>query len=150
MKLAALAAGTFLALAVSGPAVVNTHTVQVAASDIVTPAWMPLPSRPFISSIEYAGEAGVEAAFGTIIYSLPTDGASEVNWLTAHLAGSRLLPSTTAPRRSTISPGPIPSSAPATSPAAGASIIVNTIRMDGATLRLTFEDPQAGAYVSLL
>ena len=149
MKLAALAAGTFLALAVSGPAVVNTHTVQVAASDIVTPAWMPLPSRPFISSIEYAGEAGVEAAFGTIIYNLPTDGASEVNWLKAHLAAAGFAVDDRTVALDNFAGADSVISARHFS--SGRRVgIVNTIRMDGATLRLTFEDPQAGAYVSLL
>ena len=149
MKLAALAAGTFLALAVSGPAVVNTHTVQVAASDIVTPAWVPLPSRPFISSIEYAGEAGVEAAFGTIIYNLPTDGASEVNWLRTHLAAAGYAVDDRTAALDNFAGADSVISARNFSSGRRVSI-VNIIRMDGATLRLTFEDPQAGAYVSLL
>lgn len=149
MKLAALAAGTVFALAVSGPAVMNTHTVQVATSDIVAPAWVPLPSRPFINSIEYAGEAGVEAAFGTIVYNLPTDGASEVTWLKAHLAAAGFaLDDRTAALDNFVGADTIIS---ARNFSSGRRVnIVNTIRMDGATLRLTFEDPQAVTYVSLL
>lgn len=149
MKLAALAAGTFLALAVSGPTVLNTQPVTRDMSDIVAPAWMPLPSKPFISSIEYAGEAGVEAAFGTIIYDLPTDGASEINWLTAQLkaAGYSIDDRTSAIDNFAGADAVIS----AKNFSSGRRVnLVNTIRMDGATLRVTFEDPSADTYVSLL
>jgi hypothetical protein len=151
MKFVALAAGACLALAVSGPSVFNTQgsSVHTESAAIVAPAWLPLPSRPFISSVEYSGEAGAEAAFGTILYVLPSDGKSEVVWLKEHLKAQGYA---------------IDDRTAAIDNFAGADVVisahdrvtgrrVNLVKsstVEGASLRVTFEDPTAGTYVSLL
>ena len=109
---------------------------------IAAPAWLPLPSTPFISSIEQTGNPGNEAAFGTVNYDLPSDGGSEVNWLKQHLAanGYELDDRTSAIDNF----GGADAVVSATDPASGRRVtFVNVRRLDGANLRVTFEDPQA-------
>lgn len=151
MKFAALLAGASLAVAVSGSAVMNTGAPQasLASSEITAPDWIPLPSKPFITSIEYAGKAGSEAAFGTILYDLPTDGAAEVNWFKEHLkAYGYAVDDRTAAMDNFAGADVVVS---ARSFSSGRRVnIVSMRRVDGSSLRVTFEDPLAGTYVSLL
>lgn len=152
MKIAVLAVGAVLALAVSGPAALKTTTqVQkvAAASDIVVPAWLDLPSKPFISSIEYSGQAGAEAAFGTILYDLPTNGVSEVTWIKKNLKQHGFSIDDRTASIDNFAGADVVISA--SDPITGRRInLVGTTRMDGADLRITFEDPTAESYVSLL
>lgn len=151
MKSMVLAVGTLLALAVSGPAALQPKStpVQQAASDIVVPAWMQLPSRPFISSIEYSGQAGVEAAFGTILYELPTDGSSEVAWITEHLKEQGFQVDDRTSGLDNFAGADMVISA--SEPVNGRRLnIVAVTTMHGSSLRITFEDPTAESYISLL
>jgi hypothetical protein len=152
MKIAVLAVGAVLAVAVSGPAAFTEKTqVQriAATSDIVVPAWLDLPSRPFISSIEYSGQAGAEAAFGTILYDLPTNGVSEVTWLKKHLKQQGFAVDDRTAAIDNFAGADVVITA--TDMVSGRRInLVGTTRMDGADLRITFEDPTVESYVSLL
>lgn len=151
MKLAVAFVGAFLALAVSGPNVFEPNTPlsheQLAA--VAVPDWLSLPSTPFISSIEYSGEAGQESSFGTIAYILPSDGSSEVNWFKEHLKadGFEIEDRTSAIDNFVGADTVISASQQST----GRRItLVRTHTIDGADLRVVFEDPQAGAMVSEL
>ena len=151
MKSMVLAVGTLLALAVSGPAALQPKStpVQQAASDIVVPAWMQLPSRPFISSIEYSGQAGQEAAFGTILYHLPSNGTAEVNWLKKNLESKGFSVDDRTAAMDNFAGADVVVTA--TDMVTGRRInLVGTNRPDGADLRITFEDPTVESYVSLL
>lgn len=152
MKIAVLAVGAVLALAVSGPAALkNTTQVQhvSATSDIVVPAWLDLPSRPFISSIEYSGQAGEEAAFGTILYNLPSNGTAEVNWLKKNLESKGFAVDDRTAAMDNFAGADVVVTA--TDMVTGRRInLVGTNRPDGADLRITFEDPTVESYVSLL
>jgi hypothetical protein len=151
MKFAALVAGACLALAVSGPTVLNTSGTPKLnqLSDITAPDWIPLPSKPFISSIEYAGEAGSEAAFGTILYQLPSDGASEVTWLKEHLKSYGYAIDDRTLAIDNFAGADVVISARDFSSGRRVNIVA-TRTVDGATIRVSFEDPLAGTYVSLL
>jgi|JI10StandDraft_1071094.scaffolds.fasta_scaffold87049_5 hypothetical protein len=151
MKLAVAFVGAFLALAVSGPNVFkpNTPLSREQLAEIAVPNWLALPSTPFISSIEHTGEAGMEASFGTIAYVLPSDGSSEVTWFKEHLkADGYTIEDRTAAIDNFIGADTVIS---ASQQATGRRVIlVRTNTLDGADLRVVFEDPQAGAQVSEL
>lgn len=151
MKSSVLAVGTFLALAVSGPAALhqNAPEKQAAGSDIVVPAWMQLPSKPFISSIEYSGEASSEAAYGTILYNLPSDGTSEVAWIKAHLKQQGFAVDDRTNAIDSFAGADVVVSA--SDPVSGRRInLVGISTLEGSSLRITFEDPSAVSYVSVL
>lgn len=151
MKIAVLAVGAFVALAVSGPTAFRENSARqpFQTGEITVPAWLQLPSKPFISSIEYAGEAGAEAAFGTILYDLPTDGASEINWIREHLkAQGYSIDDRTASVDNFAGADVVISARDFVS---GRRVNVVSIgRMDGANLRITFEDPSADSFISAL
>lgn len=149
MKLAVAFSGVLLAMAVAGPVALNPgapiHRDQLAA--ISVPQWLNLPSTPFISSIEYSGEIGVEAAFGAIAYSLPSDGSSELNWLKAHLEADGFQIDD---RTSTIDNfAGADTVISAENAATGRRVILVRVQtIEGANLRVSFEDPLAGLQIS--
>ncbi|MBL8791524.1 MAG: hypothetical protein JNM45_13595 [Rhizobiales bacterium] len=152
MKAAVLAVGAVLAVAVSGPTAFKkpTQVERIAdTSEIVVPGWLELPSKPFISSIEYSGQAGAEAAFGTILYSLPTNGTSEVQWIEKNLKAKGFAVDDRTAAIDNFAGADVVITA--TELVSGRKInLVGTTRMDGSDIRITFEDPTAGSYVSLL
>ncbi|NMD08182.1 MAG: hypothetical protein GYA66_09405 [Phyllobacteriaceae bacterium] len=151
MKIAVVLAGAFVALAVSGPTLLNTGSAidRDQVSEVAVPGWLNLPSTPFINSIEYSGEAGREASSGMIFYNLPSDGASEMVWLMEHLKaeGYSIEDRTTtidnfAGAKAVISASDL---------VTGRQVIfVRQQTIEGANLRIMFEDPLAGTRLSQL
>lgn len=151
MKLAVAFAGAFLALAVTGPTVLNTSAPlsRDQLSAVAVPAWLNLPSHPFISSVEFSGEVGVESSFGSVAYALPSDGAAEVEWLKQHLiADGYQIEDRTSSMDNFVGADAVIS---ATQASTGRRVMfVRTQTLDGADLRLSFEDPLAGTQLSEL
>ena len=127
----------------------NTPLSREQLADVAVPSWLALPSTPFISSIEHTGEAGMEASFGTIAYALPSDGNSEVTWFTEHLkADGYTIEDRTSAIDNFVGADTVLS---ASHQSTGRRVtLVRTHTIDGADLRVVFEDPQAGAMVSEL
>ncbi len=149
MKIAVVLAGAVMAFVLTGPAVLESSKSGQSerVAEITVPAWLQLPSTPFISSIEYSGEAGAESSFGTVAYDLPSSGTSEVVWLKQHLsAAGYVLDDRTSTIDNFAGADVVVS---AFDPATGRRVtFVKIVTSVGATLRVTFEDPQAGTKLS--
>lgn len=149
MKIAVVLAGAVMAFVLTGPAVLeNSKSVQSErVAEITVPAWLQLPSTPFISSIEYSGEVGAESSFGTISYDLPSNGAAEVVWLREHLSVAGYVVDDCTSAIDNFAGADVVMSA--LHPATGRRVsFVKIDLVSGSTLRVTFEDPLAGTKLS--
>jgi len=109
-------------------------------TSISIPSWLELPDTEYVTSIEYTGEAGNESSRGAVTMDLPSDGQGEMNWLSAHFRahGYQI-----ADRTSSLDQfGGTGDILTAVDKVTGRSLtIVNTPSTEGATLRISFEEP---------
>ncbi len=131
-------------------------TVQNAApgfqSDLVelrVPAWLQLPESEFVTSIEYTGELGEEAARGNVLMNLPSDGDAEMAWLAEHFRAQGYHVTHEGASLAQI-PGVVAVVVASESLSERRVTIIQSQDAEGASIRLSFEDPMIGAQVSAL
>lgn len=148
MKLALVfcAALSFSALAGSTAVQRGPDTELQQDTSISIPAWLVLPDDEYVTRIEYTGEVGLESSRGAVTLELPSDGQAELVWLSAHFRahGYQIEDHTSSLDQFGGTAGIVTAYDDAT----GRRLtIVNTPSTDGATLRISFEDPLVDAQV---
>ncbi len=139
MKLGLVLVSVFGLVAMTGHAIVRE---QQPVAEISVPTWLGVADQEHVTSVELLGAPGEEQARGNVLLDLPSDGKSEMSWLSNTLAKKGYV----------ITPvnqgfdnfmGAV-DVVRAADPVTGRSIVVSRVeRPDGSLLNLSFTDPLA-------
>jgi hypothetical protein len=142
MKAAVLFGAILAAFVVGGPTPLQGNGPRLFAeeSQITVPTWIGRSLSPYLTSVQYSGEPGNESQAGSLLFQLPSDGHQQVSGLTARFAAMGFLVEDRTTSLDNFAGAEQVISA--TDPVSGRRVVIsNTPNLQGALLRLHFEDP---------